>query len=91
MMDAGHKKSLDEKDVWQMSPFMQTKIIMDKFGQLTRKSLLFRLLQANSLDIFLDTSLTAIVSVLDYSSVALPVLLEYLLKRWSTGTHSSSS
>jgi hypothetical protein len=64
LVDAGTSATLDEKDVWALSPTMQSKPIFSKFGSIQRKTLLRRLWAANSLDIIVDCGLSTSTSAL---------------------------
>jgi hypothetical protein len=61
LVDAGTSATLDEKDVWNLSPTMQSKAIFSKFAIIKRKTLLRRLWAANSLDVIVDCVLCTFI------------------------------
>ncbi|CAE6492879.1 unnamed protein product, partial [Rhizoctonia solani] len=54
----GARQPLGEKDMWQLSRFMRTRVLMKQFSPLKRSSLLRKILAANARDMFLDLILT---------------------------------
>ncbi|KAJ7108212.1 multidrug resistance-associated ABC transporter [Mycena epipterygia] len=54
----GRNTTLNEKDVWDMSPNIQSRPIFIKFSTLPQKTLLAKLWAANSFDIIVDFVLT---------------------------------
>ncbi|KIJ35250.1 hypothetical protein M422DRAFT_262419 [Sphaerobolus stellatus SS14] len=58
----GTNETLNEPDVWNLSPTMQSKAVYEKFAATKRKSLFRRLIASNSRDVLIDFLLT-IVSV----------------------------
>lgn len=49
----GTVRPLQESDIWQLSPLLRARIVMEKFRHFKRRSLLVRLLSANALDLLL--------------------------------------
>ncbi|EKM76533.1 hypothetical protein AGABI1DRAFT_122491 [Agaricus bisporus var. burnettii JB137-S8] len=72
----GRNATLDEKDVWNLSPSLQSRPVFLKFSQMQRPTLLRRLWAANSLDLILDF-LLAVVSV--FFNYASPFFLNRIL------------
>ncbi|KAK7677231.1 hypothetical protein QCA50_019825 [Cerrena zonata] len=62
----GTRTTLNESDVWNLSPTMQARPVYIKFSQTHRKTLLRRLWAANSLDLLLDFGLTYVSVVFNY-------------------------
>ncbi|KAF8812935.1 multidrug resistance-associated ABC transporter [Phlegmacium glaucopus] len=76
LVQRGRHITLNEQDVWNMSPTMQSRPIFIKFSSIYRSSLLRRILAANSLDIILDFGLTFVSVVFNYGS---PFFLKKIL------------
>ncbi|TDL21671.1 multidrug resistance-associated ABC transporter [Rickenella mellea] len=74
LISRGTYTTLNEPDVWALSPTMQSRPLFIAFSRITRGSLLRRLLAANSLDITLDFVLTIV-------SVSFNYLGPFFLKR----------
>ncbi|TFY66276.1 hypothetical protein EVG20_g4808 [Dentipellis fragilis] len=72
----GTNSRLHEKDVWQLSPTLQSRPIFIKFNRTKGTRLLLRLWKANSLDIILDIVLTFVSVILNYAS---PFFLKRIL------------
>ena len=87
VISKGAKQDLDKQDVWRMSPLMSTEVLFRKFRE-TRKarSLLRHILASNSLDTFLDLSLTSVTVLLNYAS---PVFMKLILERLAVPTVQS--
>lgn len=87
VISKGAKQDLDKQDVWRMSPLMSTEVLFRRFRE-TRKarSLLRHILASNSLDTFLDLSLTAVSVLLDYAG---PVFMKLILERLALPTAQS--
>ncbi|KAG9087260.1 hypothetical protein FRC07_012868, partial [Ceratobasidium sp. 392] len=83
----GASKALEEKDVWQLSRQMRTRVLMKQFLRLKRSSLLRRLLAANARDMFLDLALTVVCAILDFAP---PVFLNLILRALSSNPSPSS-
>lgn len=62
----GTNVTLNEGDVWNLSPTMQARPVYIKFSQTKRNTLLKRLWAANSLDLILDFVLTYVSVVFNY-------------------------
>ncbi|GLB44359.1 putative ABC transporter transmembrane region [Lyophyllum shimeji] len=72
----GRDTTLDEKDVWALSPTMQSRPIFTKFFSVQRSTLLGRLWAANSLDLLLDFLLTFVSVIFNYAG---PFFLKRIL------------
>ncbi|CAE6340042.1 unnamed protein product [Rhizoctonia solani] len=74
----GSRQPLGEKDMWQLSRLMRTRVLMKQFSQLNRRSSLLRkILAANARDLFLDLVLTVLSAILDFGP---PVFLNLILR-----------
>ncbi|KEP50725.1 multidrug resistance-associated ABC transporter [Rhizoctonia solani 123E] len=74
----GSRQPLGEKDMWQLSRLMRTRVLMKQFSQLKRRSSLLRkILAANARDLFLDLVLTVLSAILDFGP---PVFLNLILR-----------
>ncbi|KAH9476699.1 ABC transporter 7 [Psilocybe cubensis] len=76
LVKRGTNTTLEEKDVWDMSPTMQSRPIFVKFSSIKRSTLLRRLWAANSLDLILDFSLTFVSVLFNYAG---PFFLKRIL------------
>ncbi|KAI0257019.1 hypothetical protein BJV78DRAFT_1272168 [Lactifluus subvellereus] len=74
LVKRGTSTTLNEDDVWALSPTMQSRPVFVKFGNIKRSTLLRRLWAVNSLDLSLDFVLTFVSVVFNYTS-------PYFLKR----------
>ncbi|KAI0041568.1 hypothetical protein FA95DRAFT_1565261 [Auriscalpium vulgare] len=74
LVKRGTHGTLNEKDVWSLSPTIQSRPIFVKFSRTFRSTLLRRLWAANSLDLLLDFILSFISVIFNYAS-------PYFLKR----------
>ena len=81
-------KELDETDLPKLSPSMQARIVYDRFQEVLARSLLFRLLLANRLDLFLDASMTIVSVVFNYAG---PFFLKRILDGLTIGTPEAFS
>ncbi|KAK2461323.1 hypothetical protein APHAL10511_006850 [Amanita phalloides] len=97
MIKVGTSKTLQEKDVWNLSPTMQSRPVFMRFSELRRSSLLRQLWAANSHDIMqvrffilqvkcswprrLDFTLTFVSVLFNYTS---PFFLKQILDAAST-------
>ncbi|KAF5385782.1 hypothetical protein D9615_002209 [Tricholomella constricta] len=72
----GHDTTLNEKDIWALSPTMQSRPIFMKFVNIHHSSLLRRLWAANSLDLLLDFLLTFVSVAFNYTG---PFFLKCIL------------
>ncbi|KDQ49974.1 hypothetical protein JAAARDRAFT_42467 [Jaapia argillacea MUCL 33604] len=68
LIQRGTNTTLNEEDVWNLSPTLQSKPVFIKFSQTKSPSLLRRLWKANSLDLMLDMVLTVVSVVFNYAS-----------------------
>lgn len=76
LVDRGTATTLNESDVWKLSPTMQARPLYIKFSRTHRATLLRRLWAANSLDLMLDFVLTYVSVVFNYAS---PFFLKRIL------------
>ncbi|KAH7882505.1 hypothetical protein F5I97DRAFT_1905629 [Phlebopus sp. FC_14] len=77
LIKRGTNMMMNEDDVWNLSPTAQSRPVFTKFTMITRPSLLFHLLWANSLDIILDFLLTVVSVTFNYAS---PFFLRRILE-----------
>ncbi|CAE7143619.1 unnamed protein product [Rhizoctonia solani] len=86
----GSQRPLGEKDLWQLSRLMRTRVLMKQFSQLKQSSLLRKILAANARDMFLDLVLTVLSAILDFAP---PVFLNLILRAMAAApiTDSTSS
>ncbi|KAF8273971.1 multidrug resistance-associated ABC transporter [Lactarius quietus] len=70
----GTNTTLNEEDVWALSPTMQSRSVFVKFSNMKRATLFRQLCAANSLDLLLDVILT-------YVSVSFNYMGPFFLKR----------
>ncbi|KAF8318510.1 P-loop containing nucleoside triphosphate hydrolase protein [Clavulina sp. PMI_390] len=73
----GTTRPVEEADVWQLSNLLRTRVLMTKFRQFKRKTLLRRVLSANALDLSTSFIFTLASALL---SVSQPVLLNLTLR-----------
>ncbi|KAJ3486309.1 hypothetical protein NLI96_g4318 [Meripilus lineatus] len=66
LIKRGTTTTLNESDVWKLSPTFQSRPLYVKFSKLQRSTLLRRLWAANSLDLILDFSLTYVSVIFNY-------------------------
>ncbi|KEP50340.1 multidrug resistance-associated ABC transporter [Rhizoctonia solani 123E] len=91
IISLGASRPLEEKDVWQLSKSMRTRVLMRKFLQVKRASLLRRILVANAMDLFLDASLTVISTLMNFSApFFLNLILRAVREDLSVPTNSAS-
>ena len=69
LLEKGTYNTLNEEDVWALSPTLQSRAIFQRFSTLKRKTLLRRIWAANSLDIVLDFSLSALYLIPPFFSL----------------------
>ncbi|KAF8526563.1 hypothetical protein BU17DRAFT_82663 [Hysterangium stoloniferum] len=81
----GTNDTLNEPDVWDLSPTMASKVVYTKFSKIDGKGLLKRLWVANSLDLILDFVLTFVSVVFNYAG---PFFLKRILDSLDTKTYS---
>ncbi|KAL0574916.1 hypothetical protein V5O48_007038, partial [Marasmius crinis-equi] len=76
LVQRGKAATLNENDVWNLSPTFQSRPLFIKFSNIQRNTLLRRLWAANSLDLFLDAIFTMLSSCLSYLN---PFFLNHIL------------
>ncbi|KAG5350464.1 hypothetical protein C0989_010944 [Termitomyces sp. Mn162] len=76
LVQRGRYTTLDEKSVWNLSPTMQSRIIFSKFAATPAVSLFRKLIVTNSLDLFLDLTLTLVSVGFNYTG---PFFLKRIL------------
>ncbi|KAJ7764128.1 hypothetical protein DFH07DRAFT_1059163 [Mycena maculata] len=76
MIKKGTHETLEDKDVWQLSPNIQSRPVFIKFMSLKVPSLPRRLWAANSLDMILDFILTIVSVIFNYAG---PFFLKRIL------------
>ncbi|KAF8220884.1 multidrug resistance-associated ABC transporter [Tricholoma matsutake] len=76
LVQRGRSVTLNEKDIWALSPSMQSRPLFIKFTTITRSTLLRRLFAANSLDLILDFVLTFVSVIFNYTG---PFFLKRIL------------
>ncbi|KAJ6542780.1 multidrug resistance-associated ABC transporter [Mycena capillaripes] len=76
LVKLGTNETLNEKDVWGLSPTMQSRPIFFKFQRNPSITLLRRLIATNSLDLILDFVGTVLSTMLEYAG---PFFLKRLL------------
>ncbi|KAJ7693235.1 hypothetical protein B0H17DRAFT_506734 [Mycena rosella] len=85
LVKRGRNTTLNEKDVWNLSPNMQSRPIFIKFSSLPQKSLLASLWAANSFDILMDFLLTLCSIMFNYAA---PFFLKRILDEVDTSHES---
>ncbi|KAG8738112.1 hypothetical protein FRC10_007279 [Ceratobasidium sp. 414] len=88
IISLGAAQPLEEKDVWQLSKTMRTRVLMRKFLQVKRSSLLRRILAANAMDLFLDGSLTVVSTLMNFSA---PFFLNLTLRAMKDEVSTNST
>ena len=73
LIDKGTKTTLNENDVWPTSRLIKTKPVFLKYTSLKQKSVFWRVMAANSLDLIIDFIFTVVSVLLNYSA---PVFLK---------------
>ncbi|KAJ7863247.1 hypothetical protein B0H13DRAFT_2237135 [Mycena leptocephala] len=76
LIKRGTTETLNENDVWGLSPTMQSRPMFVKFQSIHRTSLLWRLVAVNSLDLILDFVGTVLYACLQFAG---PFFLKRLL------------
>ncbi|KAF9526193.1 multidrug resistance-associated ABC transporter [Crepidotus variabilis] len=76
LVHRGRYTTLEEEDVWNMSPTMQSRPVFAKFSSIHRPSLLRRIWAANSQDLVLDFLLTFVSVIFNYAG---PFFLKRIL------------
>lgn len=82
----GTVTTLNEDDIWNLSPSLQSRPLYIKFSDLKRSTLLRRLWAANSLDLILDFSLTFVSILFNYLG---PFFLKRILDSLDPRFHST--
>ncbi|KAF8598207.1 hypothetical protein BDV93DRAFT_498959 [Ceratobasidium sp. AG-I] len=88
LISLGALRPLEEKDIWQLSKTMRTRVLMRRFLQVKNSSLLRRILIANAKDLFLDASLTFVSTLMNFSA---PFFLNLTLRSMSEPVSTSSA
>ncbi|KAJ7508849.1 hypothetical protein B0H11DRAFT_1962913 [Mycena galericulata] len=83
LIKKGTYETLADKDVWQLSPNMQSRPVFIKFMNLKAPTLTYRLWAANSLDIIVDFLLTILSVIFNYAG---PFFLKRILDLIDTRT-----
>ncbi|KAH6873975.1 multidrug resistance-associated ABC transporter [Coprinopsis sp. MPI-PUGE-AT-0042] len=90
LVQSGRFKTLNEDDVWNLSPAFRSKPVFTKFSEIKKPTLLRRLWIANSLDLLLDFILTFISIIFQYSGpVFLKLILDAINERGTTKSTTS--
>ncbi|KAK1225752.1 hypothetical protein PQX77_011295 [Marasmius sp. AFHP31] len=76
LVQRGRSATLNENDVWNLSPTFQSRPLFIKFSNIQRSTLLRRIWAANSLDLILDAIFTMTSSCLSYLN---PFFLNHIL------------
>ncbi|KIK63814.1 hypothetical protein GYMLUDRAFT_40900 [Collybiopsis luxurians FD-317 M1] len=76
LIKKGKVTTLDEKDVWSLSPTIQSRPIFAKFMKIQSATLLKRIFWANSLDFILEFSLSTLSIFLEFLN---PFFLNHIL------------
>ncbi|KZT05166.1 multidrug resistance-associated ABC transporter [Laetiporus sulphureus 93-53] len=76
LVERGTYNTLNESDIWALSPTMQSRPLYIKFTRTLRSTLLRRLWAANALDLILDFVLTYVSIVFNYAG---PFFLKRIL------------
>ncbi|KAJ7099479.1 hypothetical protein B0H15DRAFT_1002427 [Mycena belliarum] len=85
LVKLGRNTTLNEKDVWELSPSIQSRPIFIKFNSLPHKSLLLKLWMANSFDMIMDFVLTFCSVIFNYAG---PFFLKRILDAVDTSKES---
>ncbi|KAF7360602.1 hypothetical protein MVEN_00791700 [Mycena venus] len=81
LVKRGRNATLNEKDIWNLSPNIQSRPIFIKFSTLPQKSLLVKIWAANSFDIIVDFILTLCSILFNYAE---PFFLKRILDSLDT-------
>ncbi|KAL4065665.1 hypothetical protein V8B97DRAFT_2019002 [Scleroderma yunnanense] len=68
LIKRGSTMNMVEENVWDLSPAMQSRPVFNKFRIIQHRSLLWRLMRANSRDLILDILLTFVTVSFSYAS-----------------------
>ncbi|KAJ6631472.1 multidrug resistance-associated ABC transporter [Mycena sp. CBHHK59/15] len=85
LVKRGRNTTLNEKDIWALSPNIQSRPLFIKFSNLPQVTLLRRLWAANSFDIILDFALTICSVIFNYAG---PFFLKRILDAVDTNNES---
>ncbi|KAF8593263.1 hypothetical protein BDV93DRAFT_461555, partial [Ceratobasidium sp. AG-I] len=88
LINLGTLRPLNEKDVWELSRTMRTGILMRKFFQIKRKTLVRQVLAANALDLFLSLFLTLLSTTLSFAT---PFFLSLTLRAMTPELETSDA
>jgi hypothetical protein len=88
LVTAGTSATLNEDDVWGLSPTFQSAAIFRKFASIQRQTLLRRIWAANSLDFILDGTLTILGVFFQYAG---PYFLKQILDAIESGSSEARS
>ncbi|KAJ7179617.1 hypothetical protein C8R46DRAFT_1074274 [Mycena filopes] len=88
LVKRGRNTTLNEKDIWDLSPNIQSRPIFIKFSSLPQASLLAKLWAANSFDIIGDFVLTLCSVMFNYAG---PFFLKRILDAVDTKSENKSS
>ncbi|KAJ7679731.1 multidrug resistance-associated ABC transporter [Mycena rosella] len=83
LIKKGTNTTLSDKDVWQLSPNLQSRPVFIKFSSLQMPTLIQKLWAANSLDISLDFIFTIVSVIFNYAG---PFFLKRILDAIDTKT-----
>ncbi|KAG6855558.1 hypothetical protein H0H87_001039 [Tephrocybe sp. NHM501043] len=87
LVQRGRYTTLNERDVWDLSPTLQSRAVFSKFIKMPQTTLLRKLFAANALDLFLDFSLTLVSVAFNYSG---PFFLRRILDAIDNPTDPNS-
>ncbi|KAG8933322.1 hypothetical protein FRC02_012140 [Tulasnella sp. 418] len=90
LIERGTIRDLNENDVPDLSFSIQSKPVYRRFQDFKQSTLLRRILAANSLDFFLDCSLTFVSSAASYASPYFLKRMLYLVEHSDTIPHARS-
>ncbi|KII83783.1 hypothetical protein PLICRDRAFT_702353 [Plicaturopsis crispa FD-325 SS-3] len=76
LIKRGTNATLNEKDVWELSPALQSRPVFIKFSSMKRATLIRQLVASNTLDLFLDFFLTFVSVIFNYAG---PFFLKRIL------------
>ena len=76
LLENGTYKTLNEVDVWELSPSLKSRPLYTKFSRAPSRKLFTRLFKANALDLILDFALTYVSVVFNYAG---PFFLKHIL------------
>ncbi|TFK50258.1 P-loop containing nucleoside triphosphate hydrolase protein [Heliocybe sulcata] len=88
LVQRGRRSTLNEEDVWNLSPTMRARVVFAKFQQIQQTSIVYRLWRANSQDFLMDFILTWTTVVCNYAG---PFFLKKILSAIEDGPRESLS